>query len=123
MLRILQTAIVSMALLAGTAMAQSAPQYWVTYAHDTKTGAWGLGWGKTDRQATINDALSRCAKPGCKSGDVTLARCIAAAQGNQGGPWFAAGNDANTAQGHAMRFCRNGGAGSTCEVQAVRCGG
>ena len=121
--RILQIAIVSVTLSVGTTMAQGAPQYWVTYANDAKTGAWGLGWGRTDRQATINDALARCAKPGCKSGDVFLARCIAAAQGTQGGASFGAGNDAKTAEGHAMRFCRNGAAGSTCELLAVRCGG
>ena len=108
----------------GSAHAQNqAPQYWVTYAYDPSTGAWGLGWGRTDRQVTINEALSRCAKPGCKAGNVTLARCIAIAQGTQKGPGFGSGNDANTARANALRFCQQGPAGSTCEVTASRCGG
>lgn len=123
MIRSTVTALLLAASLAGAALAQSGPQYWVTYAYDSSTKAWGLGWGKTDRQATINDALARCAKPGCKSGDVYLMRCIASAQGTQGGVAFGAANDSNTAQANALRFCRSGAAGSTCEVLAVRCGG
>lgn len=127
MLRLPILAILFLALLAGIAAAQTKPaapqQYWVTYAYDAATGAWGLGWGKTDRQATINDALSRCAKPACKAGDVTLARCIASAQGTQKGVWFGAANDAETAKSQALRFCRSSAAGSTCEVLAVRCAG
>ena len=116
------------ALVSGMAAAQTKPtapqaQVWVTYAYDAASGAWGLAWGKTDRQATINDALSRCAKPGCKAGNVTLARCIAAAQGTQKGMGFGSGNDADTAKNFALRYCQNTGAGSTCEVLAVRCGG
>ncbi len=70
----------------------------------------------------INDALSRCAKAACKAGNVILARCIAAAQGTQKGVSFGSGNDAETAKTYALRFCQNSGAGSTCEVLAVRCG-
>jgi hypothetical protein len=125
MLRLPILALLFLAMLAGIAVAQTKPtapqQYWVTYAYDAATGAWGLGWGKTDRQATINDALSRCAKASCKAGNVTLARCIASAQGTQKGVSFGAANDAETAKGHALRFCQNSGAGSTCEVLAVRC--
>ncbi|MDP1837458.1 MAG: DUF4189 domain-containing protein [Reyranella sp.] len=127
MIRLLSLPALFLALFAAAAAAQTkppaAPQYWVTYAYDAATGAWGLGWGKTDRQATINDALSRCAKPGCKAGDVTLGRCIASAQGTQKGVWFGTGNDAETAKGNALRFCRAGPAGSTCEALAVRCAG
>ncbi|MCC8430935.1 DUF4189 domain-containing protein [Reyranella aquatilis] len=113
-------------LIAGAATAHAqnqAPQYWVTYAYDSSTGAWGLGWGRTDRQTTINEALSRCAKPGCKVGNVTLARCIAIAEGTQRGPGFGYGNDANSAKANALRFCQQGPAGSTCELTAWRCGG
>ncbi|MBL0898094.1 MAG: DUF4189 domain-containing protein [Reyranella sp.] len=114
-------------LVAGTAAAQTSstsPQSrtWVAYAYDTASGAWGLGWGKADRQATIDDALSRCSRAECKAGTAVLARCIAAAQGTQKGVGFGSGNDAETAKGHALRFCQRGGAGSTCEVLAVRCG-
>ena len=127
MFRLPILAILLLALLAGIAAAQTKPtapqQCWVTYAYDAATGARGLGWGKTDRQATINDALSRCAKPGCRMGDVTLARYIASAQGTQKGVWFGAANDAETAKGHALRFCRKSAAGSTCEVLAMRCAG
>jgi hypothetical protein len=127
MFRLLRFAFAILAMFAGSAAAQTKPtapqQYWVTYAYDAASGAWGLGWGKTDRQATINDALSRCAKPACKAGNVTLARCIAAAQGTQKGMGFGSGNDADTAKTYALRFCQNTGAGSTCEVLAVRCGG
>ncbi|MBX9947243.1 MAG: DUF4189 domain-containing protein [Reyranella sp.] len=98
-------------------------QYWVTYAYDASTGAWGLGWGRTDRQTTINEALSRCARPGCKVGTVTLARCVAVATGTQKGPGFGYANDSKTAQANALRFCQQGPAGSTCEGTAVRCGG
>ena len=107
---------------AAHAQAQS-PQYWVTYAYDASTGAWGLGWGRTDRQTTINEALSRCAKPGCKVGNVTLARCVAVATGTQKPPGFGYANEAHTAKAHALRFCKQGAAGSTCEDTAVRCGG
>ncbi len=111
-------------MLAGaTAAHGQAPQYWVTYAYDASTGVWGLGWGRTDRQLTINEALSRCARPGCKAGNVSLARCIAVATGTQRAPGFGTGNDAETAKTHALAFCRRGPAGSTCEVAAVRCGG
>ena len=123
MFRAIATIILVAAVGATVALAQGAPQYWVTYAYDGATGAWGLGWGRTDRQATINDALSRCAKPGCKAGNVTVARCIAASQGTQPGVWFGAGNEASTAKEAALGFCRKGGAGSTCEVLAVRCAG
>jgi len=123
MIRSTVTALVLAACFAGAALAQSGPQYWVTYAYDPATKSWGLGWGKTDRQATINDALARCAKPGCKSGDVYLMRCIASAQGTQAGVAFGTGNDSNTAQGNALRICRSGPAGSTCEVLAARCAG
>jgi hypothetical protein len=128
MLRLSVVAAVILTMFAGIAGAQTKPtapqaQVWVTYAYDAASGAWGLAWGKTDRQATINDALSRCAKPGCKAGNVTLARCIAAAQGTQKGVTFGSGNDADTAKTYALRFCQNTGAGSTCEVLAVRCAG
>lgn len=123
-MRLLRLTALSLALFAVAAptapMAQT--QLWVAYAHDAKSGSWGLGWGKTDRQATINDALSRCAKADCKAGSAVLARCIAAAQGTQKGVGFGSGNDAEQAKGHALRFCQSSGAGSTCEVLAVRCG-
>ncbi|MDI1284598.1 MAG: DUF4189 domain-containing protein [Reyranella sp.] len=125
MLRLSVIATFILALFAGTAAAQTNPttpqaQVWVTYAYDAGSGAWGLAWGKTDRQATINDALSRCAKPGCKAGNVTLARCIASTQGTQKGVWFGSGNDADAAKSFTLRYCQNSGAGSTCEVLAVR---
>ena len=124
--RLLRLATLFLVLFAGGALAQKPAvpesQLWVTYAYDVSSGSWGLAWGKTDRQATINDALSRCAKASCKAGNVILARCIASAQGTQRGVSFGSGNDAETAKAHALRFCRDSGAGSTCEVLAVRCG-
>jgi hypothetical protein len=127
MFRRLGLPVLLLVLVAAAAAAQTKPaaepQYWVTYAYDAATGAWGLGWGKTDRQATINDALSRCAKPDCKAGNVSLYRCVAVATGTQKGPGFGYGNDAKTAQANALRFCQQGPAGSTCEGKAVRCAG
>ena len=128
MFRLPVLAALLLALVGGVAAAQTKPtapppQYWVTYAYDASTGAWGLGWGRTDRQTTINEALSRCAKPGCKVGNVTLARCVAVATGTQKPPGFGYANDAATAKANALRFCQQGAAGSTCEDTAVRCGG
>jgi len=119
-----QTVVFGIALLAGTTAAQGqASRFWATYAYDASNGAWGLSWGRTDRQLAIDEALSRCARPGCKAGNVSLARCIAVATGTQRGPGFGTGNDAETAKSHALKYCRSGPAGSTCEVAAVRCGG
>ncbi len=124
MLRLTALAALSLALFAGIAHAQNqGPQYWVTYAYDSSTGAWGLGWGRTDRQTTINEALSRCARPGCKASNVVLARCVAVATGTQKPPGFGYANDAATAKAQALRQCKQGAAGSTCEDTAVRCGG
>lgn len=110
-------------MLVGLAAPQAqAPQYWATYAYDSTTGRWGLGWGRTDRQTTINEALSRCQSPGCKAGNVVLARCITVATGTSPGPGFGTANDPDTAKKHALSFCRRGASGSTCEVDAVRCG-
>jgi len=109
------------ALLAGATAAHGQSQTWATYAHDSATGRWGLSWGRTDRQTAINEALSRCASAGCRAGNVVLARCIAVATGTQRGPGFGTGNNAETAKAYALQFCARGPAGSTCEVDAVRC--
>ncbi|MBM3644778.1 MAG: DUF4189 domain-containing protein [Alphaproteobacteria bacterium] len=113
----------SLVLLVGIGVAQAqTPQYWAAYAYDATNGRWGLAWGRTDRQATINDALSRCQTPGCQVGHIMLARCVAVAQGTQRPPGFGIANDSQTASLNALNFCRRGAAGSTCEVAAVRCG-
>ncbi len=119
--RLFCTIALGAALLAGATVAYGQVQTWVTYAHDSQTGRWGLSWGRTDRQAAINEALSRCASAGCKVGNVQLYRCVAVATGTSPGPGFGYANDAETAKGHALTFCRRGASGSTCEVDAVRC--
>ncbi|QQS13105.1 MAG: DUF4189 domain-containing protein [Rhodospirillales bacterium] len=122
--RLPRAAALASALLFGAPAAHGqASPYWVTYAYDAGSGAWGLGWGRTDRDLTMSEALSRCGRPGCKLGNVTLARCIAVATGTSRGAGFGAANDAESAKAHALRFCRSGASGSTCEVSAVRCGG
>lgn len=119
--RLLSTIALGAALIAGASVAHGQSQTWATYAYDSQTGRWGLSWGRTDRQTAINEALSRCAAAGCRAGNVVLARCIAVATGTSPGAGFGTANDAETAKGHALNFCRRGASGSTCEVDAVRC--
>jgi hypothetical protein len=116
-----RTVALAAALLSGVTAAHGQVQTWVTYAYDSKTNRWGLSWGRTDRQAAINEALSRCATAGCKAGAVQLYRCVAVATGTSPGPGFAYANDAESAKRAAIGFCSRGPSGSTCEVDAVRC--
>lgn len=61
---------------AAHALAQ-APQYWVTYAYDASTGAWGPGFGSGDDANTAKAyALRFCQQgPAGSTCEVTAWRC------------------------------------------------
>ncbi len=123
MVRSIFCGVIGLALMAVIPAAQAqTPQYWATYAYDTSTKKYGVSFGRTDRQAAINEALSRCGQAACKTGSVVLARCIAVASGTQWPPGFGFGHDQRSATTNSLNSCRRGAAGSTCESDWVRCG-
>lgn len=95
-------------------------QYWVAYAIDQKSGAWGLGWGQSSSSAAMNQALSNCNHRGC-TGQAKLGRCVAIAKGNTGGFGAGTGNTAEIVQEYAVGYCRQYAPGSSCRVLTWRC--
>ena len=96
--------------------------HWTAYAYDQTTGAWGLGWGLTDRQGTMDMALSKCSKPDCKVGYIGDARCIAASLNEASRKMgFGTGQSIADAEASAQKWCLGNTPRAPCHSVGARC--